>query len=296
MAIEVRRLAYALGAEIRGLDPRQPLDDASLAAVRQAWHDHLILLFRDVDWTIDQHIAFTRQFGELELHGDRGLRGDQIPEVFRVTNRVTDGKRSVTASVGREWHSDGSFTTCPSGGSMLHCRALPAVGGNTLFANMYRAYDTLSPALRAIIDTLYVVNDVSLAPEYQTMPAEQVAQSIRDNPPVRYPLVRTHPGSGRKALYLNEMLTREIWGMTREESRRMVRFLCDHAVRAENTYRHIWRVGDLILWDNRCTIHLAPADYDPDELRDMVRTTLKGESIGVRLNPDGSLQPVREAA
>lgn len=278
---EVRRLSYGLGAEILGVDPRRPLDAATVEAIRAAWHAHLILLFRDVDWSIEQHIAFTRQFGELELHGDKGLRGDNIPELFRVTNRVTDGKRSNTAEVGRKWHSDGSFTARPSGGSMLHCRALPSVGGNTLFTNMYLAYETLSETLRRILDRLYVVNDVSLAPEYKVMDPAQVAQSIRDNPPMKYPLVRVHPGTGRKALYVSEMLTREIWGMTREESAGLIRFLCTHATRPEFSYRHIWRVSDLILWDNRCTMHLAPADYDPDELRDMCRTTLSGEEIGV---------------
>ena len=283
--IEVRRLSYGLGAEILGVDPRYPLDAATLEALRAAWHAHLILLFRDVDWTIAQHIAFTRQFGELELHGDKGLRGDNIAELFRVTNRITDGKRSNTAEVGRKWHSDGSFMARPSGGSMLHCRALPSVGGNTLFTNMYLAYETLSETLRKIIERLYVVNDVALAPEYRVMDPAQVAQSIRDNPPMKYPLVRVHPGTGRKALYVSDMLTREIWGMTRQESEGLIRFLCTHATRPELTYRHTWRVNDLILWDNRCTMHLAPADYDPDELRDMCRTTLAGERIGEPVPP-----------
>jgi len=284
MGIEVHRLAWGLGAEIRGVSPRDPIDEDTLQEIKAAWREHLVLLIRDVEMSTDQHIAFTRRFGELELHGDKGLRGNNIPELFRVTNRVTEGKRSNTADVGREWHSDGSFTPRPSGGSMLHCRAMPSVGGNTLFTNMYMAYETLSETVKKIVDRLSVVNDVSLAPEYQLMDPHQVAQSIIDNPPVVHPMVRVHPETGRKALYVSPMLTREIHGMTRAESAGLLNYLYQHATQPEFGYRHSWQVGDLILWDNRCTMHLAPKDYDHSELRDMCRTTLRGEIIGRFLN------------
>lgn len=285
MPIEVKRLAFGLGARVTGVMPVESLTDGDVAAIRAAWLEHLVVVFPDMDMTIEQHIAFGRRFGELELHGDRGLRGDTYPEVFRVTNRVVDGKRSHTAHIGRKWHSDGAFTLRPSAGSLLHCRAIPEVGGNTLFTNMYMAYESLSPALRNVLDTLSVVNDSSLAPEYKIMDPDHVARAIRDNPPVVQPMVRVHPETGRKALYLNELLTREIDGMTRQESAGLLNFLYAHSVKAEFVYRHVWRVNDVVLWDNRCGMHLAPADYDPDALRDMCRVTLAGERIGRLFDP-----------
>ncbi len=288
MTLEIRRLSQSLGAELRGMQPQANLDDAAIAAIRAAWNEHKVLLIRGVEWSVEQHIAFTRRFGELELHGDKGLRGDEYREVLRVTNRIVDGKRSNTADIGRQWHSDGSFTLRPSGGSMLHCCAKPEVGGDTLFTNTAMAYDTLSDTLKAVVDTLSIVNDVSLAPEYRSMDPAQVARSIRDNPPVAYPMVRVHPATGRRALYVSPMMTREIYGMTRAESQGLLQYLFEHVTRPEFIYRHRWQVGDLIMWDNRCTMHLAPKDYDHSELRDMRRTTLMGEPIGRLLEPVGT--------
>jgi taurine dioxygenase len=280
MTIEVRPLAYGLGAEVAGVDATRTLDPDTVAQVRQAWLDHLILVFPGQHIDLAQHIAFSRHFGELEQHPERHLRHKDHPEIFEVTNRIVGGQRSETANVGRSWHSDGAFTVRPPTGSLLHCLAVPDVGGDTWFTNMYMAYETLSPVMQQVVDQLEVVNDLSFAAELKLHDQTKLAEDLKQIPPVVQPMVRVHPETGRKALYLNETVTRQIHGMTIEEGRGLLDFLYRHCVQAEFTYRHRWRPGDIVMWDNRCTMHLAPADYDPAKLRHMCRTTLLGEPLG----------------
>ena len=276
MAIQVNRLAFGLGAEVSGLDLSRHHDHGTNAAIRQAWLQHQVLVFPGQDITLEQHIAFSRRFGELEVHPEKHYRHAQYPEIFEVTNRMVDGKKSLTAEVGLRWHSDGAFTLRPPTGSLLHCVQLPSVGGDTWFTNMYMAYDTLSPTLRGVVEGLHVVNDLA---SYTVV--KQLDEHLHENPAVVQPLVRTHPETGRKALYLSETVTRQIHGMTREESMGLLQYLFQHCVRPQFTYRHRWRKHDLVMWDNRCTMHLAAGDYDRREVRQMYRTTLMGDAIGV---------------
>lgn len=279
MALRVQKLAYALGAEVAGLDLTRPVDERTFAQLRALWLDNLVLVFPDQDITMQQHIEFSSGFGELEVHPQKHFRHPVYPPIIEVTNRVVDGRKSDTAEVGRMWHSDGAYTTRPATGSLLHCRELPPVGGDTWFTNMYEAYDRLSATMKSVVDALHVVNclgDVDMA----RRDPQRVAQALRDNPPVVQPMVRLHPETGRKALYLNETVTRQIHGMTREESEGLLQYLFRHSVRPEFTFRHRWRKHDLVIWDNRCSMHLAPADYDTQHLRHMCRTTLCGEPLG----------------
>ncbi len=285
MSLSVRRLAYGLGAEVSGLDLSRPLARSAFAEIRAIWLEHLVLVFPGQDITLEQHIEFSSGFGELEVHPKKHLRHAVYPPIFEVTNRVVDGRKSDTAEVGRLWHSDGAYTLRPPTGSLLHCRALPPVGGDTWFTNMYMAYDRLSPTLQGIVDALHVVNDLGARLETKGQDPQRVADHLRDNPPVVQPMVRTHPETGRKALYVNETVTREIHGMTREESDGLLRYLFRHSVRPEFTFRHRWAQHDLVLWDNRCAMHMAPADYDPVQLRHMCRTTIAGEPFGFLAQP-----------
>jgi taurine dioxygenase len=281
--MQVRRLAYALGAEITGIDLRKDLDDAAIAAIRATWLQHLVLVFPGQDLSAEAHIHFSRRFGEPELHALKNLQGSSHPEILEITNRVVDGRRSETAEVGRQWHSDGSATLRPSLGSLLYCRAMPEAGGNTWFSSMYAAYDALSEGMKHIVDRLETVQDLAhfyAARGIGTRDPRKVAEDIDDNPAVVQPLVTVHPETGRRALFINQSLTREILGMTPAESAGLLKHLYAHAVQPEFTYRHYWRVGDLVMWDNRCTQHLAPRDYDPNEVRHMCRTTLKGDAQG----------------
>lgn len=282
MVMCVRKLSYAGGAEITGLDLSKDLTAEEISAVRTAWLENLVLVFPGQEITMEQHVRFSRNFGELEIHPIKEYQGSSLPEIIEITNRVVNDKPSETGEVGRQWHSDGSYTTRPPTGSFLHCRALPDVGGNTWFSNMYMAYEALSPKMKELIADLEVVNDLGLYFQ-QTRTAREdskVAANRRDNPPVVQSLIRVHPETGRKALYVNEACSREILGMSVEESAAILQFLFRHSVRPEFTYRHVWSLFDIVLWDNRCLIHIAPKDYDYDQVRHMCRTTLTGEPCG----------------
>lgn len=287
MSIQVRKLAYGMGAEVTGLDLSQPLDANSVASVRKAWLEHLVLVFPGQELSMQQHIDFSLRLGELELHPLTRFHGKGHPEIVEISNRVVDGKRSQTAAVGRAWHSDGAYTVRPPTGSLLYCKALPDVGGDTWFSNLYLAYDALSDTLKNLLGRLSVVNDINYY--YATIGRglqddKNVARDSVDTPAVIQPLVRVHPETGRKVLFISPSVVRKIVGMTEAESAGILKYLSALAVRPEFTYRHYWQVGDLVLWDNRCTLHLAPADYDTAQVRHMVRTTLMGEPQGALEN------------
>jgi taurine dioxygenase len=281
MTLEIRKLAHALGAEVRGFDAREPLSSSTVAGLRAAWLEHIVLVFPDQDLTLQQQIDFSRYFGELEVHPQRHFQHPEHPEIFEVTNRIVNGRRSPTAEVGRDWHSDGAFTLRPPTGSLLRCAQLPDVGGDTWFNNMYMAFETLSAEMKRVARSFKVVNDLAMVRGIATRGGDQAgADHLHENPPVVQPMVRVHPETGREALYLNETVTRQIHGMTPEESQGLLQYLFRHSVRPEFTYRHRWRKHDIVMWDNRCGMHLAPADYDRTQVRQMFRTTLRGEPIG----------------
>lgn len=281
MNISIRRLSAACGAEVAGIDVRRSLQDTAAEEIQRALGDFGVLLFRDCDITAEQHIAFSRQFGPLEAHviGDFALPGH--PEVFVVSNVLEGDKPKGAVYAGQYWHSDLSYMRKPSLGSLLLCREMPEVGGDTMFASMYAAYETLSEPLRNFIGGMRAVHDYSHAydtyfarlKERAPLTPEQKAKT----PPVEHPMVRTHPVTGRKALYVNPGFTTGIAGMPEEESRPILEFLFRHATRPEFIYRHKWRVRDLIFWDNRCTMHYALADYDFSVRRHMHRTTIGGD-------------------
>lgn len=283
MAIKVRRLSYALGGEITGVDLRQPLDKAAASAIRQAWLDHLVAVFPGQDLTPAQLIVFGRLFGALDDHKSVPFYSHpEYPEIYLITNKPIGGKPSETRDTGREWHTDHSFTTHPTMASMLYCREIPPVGGTTLFTNMYMAYDTLSDGLKALIGGLEAVHDFSHCSTsgLQTRDPAQIAHMNKLNPPVAQPVVRSHPETGRKALFVSNMMTTRFVGMTREESAGLLDYLFKHSVREEFTYRHNWKVNDVLMWDNRCTQNLAPYDYSHDQPRHMHRLTVLGEPCG----------------
>ena len=280
MALTVNRLAYGLGAEVVGLDLREPPAPETVAEIRQAWLENLVLVFPGKDLTIPQQVAFSSLFGKLEVHPQKHYRHPEYPEIFEVSNRIINGKKSDSADAGRRWHSDGAFSLRPPTGSFLYCEKKPPVGGDTWFTNMYMAFDALSETMKSVVLNLQVVNDLASTVEMRLRDPHKVADHLRDNPPVIQPMVRVHPETGRKALYLNETVTRQVHGMTVAESEGLLRFLFAHSVRSEFTYRHRWSEGDLVLWDNRCTMHMAPADYDRSYIRHMRRTTLEGAPLG----------------
>jgi taurine dioxygenase len=277
LELDLRPLSSALGAEVRGIDISKGLNDVQVAAIRTAWNKHHILLFRGLDLTPAQHIAFSRRFCDLDTHDATPFdRLDGYSEILEITNKLKNGKPSETRNTGRNWHSDYAYTSRPSAGSMLYCAEKPPVGGDTMFCNMVRAYEQLSPNMKEILEGLHAVFDFSLVGRQDS---EKTQELKKLNPPIAHPAVRVHPDSGLKALYVSERAS-HFHGLSPEESRPLIEFLCDLATRPENVYRHQWEVGDLLVWDNRTTMHIALADFDQTKPRRMLRTTLLGEPSG----------------
>ena len=280
--IKLRKLSYALGAKVCDIDVAKPMSEQAFGEIYKAFLDHGILLFRNQDVTREQHIELSRRFGELDRH--EALPRDRhpdYPELLMVTNEPkADGSPSDTKYTGRQWHSDMSFTTAPSLGSLLKSYAVPEVGGDTLFANMYMAYDTLSDGMKKLIARLHGIHlsgTRKLAND--TTGLDRAEEQKRINPPVAQPVVRVHPETGRKALYIGEKVKR-FDGMTESESKPLIDFLVRHATRAEFLYRHQWKKNDIVAWDNRCVMHQALGDFDDTQLRHMERTTVLGTPSG----------------
>jgi taurine dioxygenase len=284
MALKIRKLSNALGAEVTGVDLRQPLAEGLFEQIRDAWLEHLLLRFPDQTLDYGQYIAFGQKFGDLEryLHSSRDYTHPDHPEIYFITNHEVNGKPSETRDVGREWHTDQSYTARPLKATMLHCREIPEHGGDTMFTNMYLAYERLSPRLQAVLEGLEAVHDFSLRLGNLAtyLDPDKIAARRAKSPPVAHPVVRVHPETGRKALYVSEAVTSHFAGMTREESAGLLEFLFQHCVRPEFTYRHRWSVNDVVIWDNRCTLHLALKDFDHASPRHMVRMAVLGTPLG----------------
>ena len=282
MSVTVRPLSHALGAEIAGVDLARPLSNAEFDQIHRTFLDKGILLFRDQEITREQHIAFSRRFGELDTHESLPRdRHPDYPELLLVTNIPKEnGKPSDSKYTGQQWHSDLSFTPVPSLGSLLRGITIPPVGGDTMFTNMYLAYDTLSDGMKKMIADLHGIHTGSR--KIVDLSSDRAVEQRKLNPPIAQPVVRTHPETGRKALYIGEKVSGFV-GMTEEESRPLIDYLVRHATRPQFVYRHQWRQNDIVLWDNRCTMHIALGDYEEGEIRHLERTTVKGTPSGYYL-------------
>lgn len=271
--IEIRRVAGALGAEVRGLDLARPLDPDQVASLRRAWLEHLVLFFRDQDLTPEQFMAFARCLGKpIEYPFVKGIAG--FPEIIEVKKLEHE-----TVNFGGIWHSDTAYLAEPPMASMLLAREVPPFGGDTLFASMYLAYETLSEGMRRLLDGLRAVNSSAKADVSRTR-EDRIRSDGRSNGKEEFtadhPVVRTHPETGRKALYVNVAHTVRFAGMTEAESAPLLEYLFAHQVRPEHTCRFAWQVGSLALWDNRCAQHNPVNDYHGFR-RVMHRITLAGD-------------------
>jgi taurine dioxygenase len=274
LKIEVQRIAGALGAEIGGVDLAGDLDDATLAEIRAAWLEHLVVFFRGQSLDPAQLLAFARRIGRpVEYPFVKGIDG--FPEVIEV--KKLEHERT---NFGGIWHSDTAYLQTPPMASMLLAREVPPVGGDTEFANQYAAYAALSPRLRQVLDALSAVNSSAKADVTRTR-EDRVRtdgrSDSRDHYEAEHPVVRTHPETGRKALYVNVAHTVQFAGMTAEESAPLLEFLFGHQVKAEFTCRFRWEPGSLALWDNRCAQHNPVNDYHGFR-RVMHRITLAGDT------------------
>jgi len=286
MALKLRPLSYSLGAEVCDIDVSRNMAEEEFGEIYRAFLDHGILLFRNQRITREQHIDFSRRFGELDKHDALPRdRHPQYPELLMVTNEPKpDGSPSDSKYTGRQWHSDMSFTLVPSLGSLLRCVNAPPAGGDTLFANMYVAYDALSDGMKKLLDGLHGIHlSGTRKIANDNTGVTRAVEQKRLNPPVAQPVLRVHPETGRKALYIGEKVGR-FDNMTAEESRPLIDYLCRHATRPEFVYRHNWRENDIVVWDNRCTMHCALGDFDETKLRHLERTTVLGTPSGYVAN------------
>ncbi|ANK81799.1 MAG: taurine dioxygenase [Rhizobiales bacterium NRL2] len=271
--LDVRRVAGALGAEITGVDLREPLDEATTRAIRQAWLDNLVIFFRDQDLTAEQFLRFAKAFGEADRYPFvKGL--DDHPEIIEVMKLAHE-----KTNFGGVWHSDTVYLEEPPMASMLLAREIPPYGGDTLFANQYLAYEALSERFRDILDGLVAVHSSARADVSKTR-EDRIGTSGTAEAGKEYlshhPAVRTHPETGRKALYVNTAHTVRFDGMTEAESQPILQYLHQHQVKPEFTCRLVWQPGTIAFWDNRCAMHNPINDYHGFR-RLMHRITLKGD-------------------
>lgn len=270
--IKVLPIAGALGAEITGVDLATDLVDETVAEIRRAWLEHLVVFFRDQFLGPVEFLAFARRIGEpVEYPFVKGIDG--FPEIIAVTKLPHE-----TVNFGGIWHSDTVYLERPPMATMLIAREVPPYGGDTMWANMYAAYDALSPGMQRVLEGLRAVNSSALADVSKTR-EDRIRDRGHDSEKeylAEHPVVRTHPETGRKALYVNVAHTQRFADMTEDESRPLLRFLFDHSIRPELTCRFQWRVGSVALWDNRCAMHNPINDYH-GHTRTMHRISLEGD-------------------
>ena len=278
MGIEVRPASPATGAEILGADIGAGLDDGEFASIRAALDRHGVIVLRNQTLTPEKQVAFTRRFGEPEFNFNAarfGICGS--PEIYLISNIVEHGAPIGTRRAGETWHTDMSYAERPAGATMLYAVEVPVLHGlglgDTCFASAAAAWDALPCAMQEEIRDMRGLFDFRGRKRSSPVSAEDIAQY----PPVEHPIVRTHPRTGRKSLYIVRDDCTGIVGKDEETSRGLVEALADHIVRTEFIYQHRWEVGDVVVWDN-CTVqHRAIMDYDLPQRRLMWRTTIKGD-------------------
>jgi taurine dioxygenase len=270
--IAVRPLSAAVGADILGVDLREPLDEATFAQILSAWHKHLVILLRDQKLSEEDQVRFAERFGPpARIHTKQFMQ--KHPAVMLISNIREDGKPIGALPDGEmHFHTDQCHQERPAMASMLYAIEIPSQGGNTLFANAYTAYETLPAELKRRIEGRKAVN----AYDYDTGATIRGGDVPADAPSYAHPVARTHPATGRKALYVNRLMTRRIEGLPPQESEELLNRLFDHQEQPQFIYEHVWRPGDILMWDNRCTLH-ARTDFSADERRLLRRVTILGE-------------------
>jgi alpha-ketoglutarate-dependent taurine dioxygenase len=276
MPLEIRPLQNRFGAEILGVDPALQVDEPVFGAIEAAWYRHSILLFRGLAMTPEQHIAFTRRLGPLHVMVPLDYNLDGHPEIFVVSNAERDGKPLGLRGAGMGFHSDGEDKLVPNAGSFLYAREVPPEGGDTLFADMYAVHAALPPEIRRRIAGRRARFSRN-ALHHLNYPNQPLAEEHRRRPDVYHPLERRHPRSGRVSLYIGRWAY-DIEGLPEQEGRDLIAWLQDFAQQPRFVYRHRWRQGDAVLWDNRCTQHCATGFDEARYVRLMHRTTLEGEA------------------
>jgi taurine dioxygenase len=283
MTLTVKPLSTALGAEIVGIDLREDLSATTVAEIVEAWHRHLVLLFRNQSLSEDDQIRFARHFGDLqrrtrppEAINEAGHT--KYPQLTMLVSNIRDNGKLIGSLPDGEmhFHSDQCYLEKPATGTFLYAIEVPSQGGDTLFLNMYEAYETLPAELKSRVDGRKALNAYLYDSTTRAVNGSKVDFSA--HPHYVQPIVRTHPDTGRKALYVNRLMTFTVDGMDEEEGGALLNRLFDHIEQDRFIYAHRWRVGDLVLWDNRCTLH-ARTDFSDKERRLLRRYTVLGDRV-----------------
>ncbi|NKB56402.1 MAG: TauD/TfdA family dioxygenase [Alphaproteobacteria bacterium] len=285
MSPQIEAFDGAIGAAVTDVDLSQDLDASSQKTLIDAWNAHSVLVFRDQKVTPEQLLRFSRYFGSLETHVLEQYLHREHPEVLVVSNILKDGKNIGIPDAGRYWHTDLSYLAEPSRGSILYAIEIPEENGetlgNTLWASTAAAYEALPEAKRKQLEGLTA--EYSLGNRFNKLvedgnkDAKMSAEQIDKTPPVTHPIVRTHPITARKSILVNEGHTTHIHGLSEVDSRTLLEELWAHCTKPEFTYRHVWQPGDVVMWDNVPTQHLAVCDYALPQRRLLHRTTLTGD-------------------
>jgi taurine dioxygenase len=266
-------LSDALGAEIIGIDLRDDLSEETFSRIRDAWHEHCVILLRGQRLDEETQVAFGARFGELgKVHNNHNGRS-RLPGVMYISNVREDGKLIGALPDGEMFfHSDQCYVERPGMATMLYAMEVPRRGGNTLFANMYTAYETLPERIKSRIEGRLALNVY----DYDNNATQRGSEPREGVPSYAHPMVRVHPATGRKALYVNRLMTHHILDIPRDESEALLAEIFDHQERPEFIYEHVWTPGDVLLWDNRCSLH-ARSNFDASERRMMRRVAILGD-------------------
>ena len=283
MTITVKPLHPSLGAEVRGVDMSVPLDPETFQEVHDAWMEHLVLVFPDQHIPDEAHVAFTRFFGEPEIFHQTIIRSRRMKEIFRVSNVDDDNNLMPPShptvkqvSLAQLWHTDSSYLRNPCIGSLLHGVEISRTGGETQFINMYQVYEDLPDSLRSQVDGRQARHDFANLHRLASLKpmTEEEKAAV---PPIWQPLVRRHPVTGRKSLYISPIYNDAVEGLDDSTGRKLIEDLTAFAAQPHYIYSHRWEPDDGLMWDNRCTVH-AVTPHDPTERRVMHRTTIVGDA------------------
>jgi len=278
--MQISPLSERFGVAIDGIDLGSALDPEAFDRLHRLFVDHKLVCFKNQSLSAEAQIAFSRRFGPLEVHILSQYNHPEHPEIFRLSNRVVDGKPMGISDGGSYWHSDLAFQEYPAKATILNALEIPPEGGDTLFVNMEAAYEALSDEWKHRLQGLQAVHRYR---RKQTTDGQSTQVELNDaqknqTPDVVHPLIRTNPDTGRQSIFAHKGMTAEIVGLPREESDRILDFLFEHTVQPQFRYDFRWSPGDVVMWDNRSTMHSATTrDLPPGQYRSLYRTTVRGE-------------------
>jgi alpha-ketoglutarate-dependent taurine dioxygenase len=280
--LKIRPLNPALGAEVRGVDMRQPMAEQTFHEVHDAWMKHLVLVFPEQHILDDEHVTFTGIFGAPEIFHQSIIKSKSVREIFRVSNVDEDGNLMPPTnptvrqlSLSQFWHTDSSYRAMPCMGSLLHGIEVSRTGGETHFTNMYLVYEALPDPLKRQVEGRKARHNFEFLHTVQPSLRRLTPEERAAMPPVWHPMVRKHPATGRKSLYISPIYNDEVEGMSPRETRKLIDDLAAFAGQPQFVYPHRWETDDVLMWDNRCTMHRVTS-FDPTERRVMHRTTIVG--------------------